>query len=170
MGEIVTIIVQTWNAHRFLLSHPIGWKERRRPHMGNLHPGLSEKLSKSQMHTSSTLVGCHGLKCVRLKFILWSPNLQYFWTWPYLEMRLLQMQLSWGHSGVGWILTRYDRCPYTMGHWETDSQAENSAWRLEWCCHKPRQHLKSGERPGNGSSSRVFRGSMALPTDLDLGL
>lgn len=38
--------------------------------MGNLHPGLSEKLSESQMHTSSTLSGCHGLKCVRLKFIL----------------------------------------------------------------------------------------------------
>ena len=39
VGEIVTITVQTCTAHRFLLSHPIGWKERRRPHMGNLQPG-----------------------------------------------------------------------------------------------------------------------------------
>lgn len=36
-----------------------------------------EKLSESQVHTSSTLAGCHGLNCVRLKFILGSPNLQH---------------------------------------------------------------------------------------------
>lgn len=63
------------------------------------------------------------------------------------SLQLVNMKLS----GQGWVPNSKDWCCYSRGTWRHTCTQENSTWRLELRCYKPRKE-KLGQCPGTDFS------------------